>query len=339
MYNKPNFKRYIVGEIVGGALNAVGSIATTAMQNEFNRKEAEKQRNWSEKMYNEQNAWNYQMWQEEKAYNTPEAQVERLREAGLNPMFYGLDGNSTGGGFDAAQPLGYDRASMQGAENPLAAGVAGALQAAQVANIEAQTEKTKSETHAIDAKLPFEVENLKSQVRNSSLDADAKEVVNKYLDAQQQAELRVKDMTAQEADASIQRAFAEIDKMDYEKRTMMISWLETHEKILTLQKNRELTDKQMGELDSLIRYNNNMAAKIGLDVKNYDDITVIGTASHSIKAGPFTVQEGEPITLAMLKALQEQNRQAKEKQDKKGTKSDSAFKPAEGNPYQGPIYD
>lgn len=87
---------------------------------EFNREEAEKQRNWSEKMYNEQNAWNYQMWQEEKEYNTPAAQVERMREAGLNPLFYGLDGNSVGSAADAAQPLGYERASADNQPNPLA---------------------------------------------------------------------------------------------------------------------------------------------------------------------------------------------------------------------------
>ena len=35
------------------------------------------------------------MWQREQTYNSPENQVQRLRDAGLNPLFYGLDGNST----------------------------------------------------------------------------------------------------------------------------------------------------------------------------------------------------------------------------------------------------
>lgn len=321
---------------VGSAV--VGATADKATRN-FNKEQAEVQRKWAEEQAEKANAWNYERWQESNVYNSPEQQMKRLRDAGLNPLFYGLDGNASGAMQAAAQPLGYERANATPFVNPIDTGLDAAAKAAQIANIEAATQKTKTETKATDAKLPFEVESLRNQVEGSRLDNDAKAIVNKYLDGQQQAELRVKNSSAAANDASIQKAFAEIEKMDYEKATMMISWLEIQEKILTLQKQRDLTDKQMDELASLIGLNNANAKKIGLDVSNYDDVTVIGTASHSMHMGPFSVQEGEPITLAMLKAAREHADELKKNEKKNKRSPQGQVSATDGSPYNGPIYD
>lgn len=321
----------LFGSLIGGLF----SVGQNKKNREFEREEAEKERAWNEKMFNETNAWNLEMWNKENEYNTPENQVQRLRDAGLNPMYFGLDGTGNAGSVNSAQALGYERASVGNQQNP----IAGALQMAQLAQMESQTEKTKSETKMIDAKLPFEVESLKEQVRGSKLSNDAQETINKYLDQQQEAELRVKNSTAAANDKTIEKAAAEIEKMDYEKTTMYIGWLETQERILNLQKQRELTDKQMDELSSLIAKNYAEAKKIGLDVTNYDDITVIGTASHTMRIGPFTVQEGEPITLAMKKAAEEHAKNLKEEAKKNKRSQEGSVSTADGSPYDGPIYD
>lgn len=324
---------------IGAAIGAVGTAIQNNKQRKFDAEQAQIQREWNEAMADKQNAWNYDMWLKENEYNTPLAQRERLKEAGLNPMYYGLDGNSSGAMQAAAQPLGYERASSSNWSNPFAVGSDAAVKAAQVQNIQANTQKVKSETKAIDSKLPFEVEGLRQQVRNSKLDADAKDIVNKYLDQQQQAELRVKTSTAAVNDKSVEKAFAEIEKMDYEKTTMFIGWLETNEKILNLQKQRELTDKQIEELGSLIRVNNATASKIGLDVRNYDDITVIGTASHSMNLGPFHISEGEPITLGMMKAAREHADELEKNKKKNKRSAEGSVSTADGSEYNGPIYD
>lgn len=326
----------------GSLVNASSAKKRNREMMDFEREEAEKQREWSEQQTANQNAWNLEMWNKTNEYNNPTNQLQRLRDAGLNPLYFGLDGSSAGG-LTSAQPLGYERAKAPNLSNPVEAG----LEAhSMLKNLEkdmelkdAQIGKIKSETKAIDAKLPFEVEGLKNQVRNSSLDADAKETVNKYLDQQQQAELRLKNANADEADAMVQKAYGEIEKMDYEKTTMMIGWLETQEKILTLQKQRDLTDVQMKELASLISVNNQTAKKIGLDVSNYDDITVIGTASHNMKLGPVSIQEGQPITLAMKKAAEEHAKQLKEDKKKNKRSSEGSVSSADGSEYNGPIYD
>ena len=301
----------------GAAITGTAQASMNKKTREFNQQEAEKARSWSNAQRELQNEWNMQMWKEEMAYNSPSQQVQRLRDAGLNPLFYGLDGNSVSQAQPAAQPLGYERASVTDQPNPFAVGLAAAAQTAQIANIEAQTAKTKAETGAIGAKLPFEVDELKAKIRNSNLSSDAQEIINSYLDEQQDAELRVKNYTISQIDAAAQKCYAEIEKMDYEKVSMMVNWLETNERILTLQKQRDLTDKQMDELASLIAVNSQNAKKLGLDVSNYEDIQVIGTASSTIKMGPFTVQAGEPITLAMVKAARVHQKDLKEKQDAK----------------------
>ena len=53
----------------------------------FGRK---KQRKHEEEMARQQRDWNYRMWKEQNAYNSPEAQMQRLKDAGLNPhLLYG----------------------------------------------------------------------------------------------------------------------------------------------------------------------------------------------------------------------------------------------------------
>lgn len=56
--------------------------------------------NASMQMYN--NAYNYWLWQEQMKYNSPAAQVQRLKEAGLNPNFNSIDGTGNAGSIPTA---------------------------------------------------------------------------------------------------------------------------------------------------------------------------------------------------------------------------------------------
>ena len=161
--------------LIGGAASLIGAGTSAAGQSslnkktrDFNREEAEKQRLWSEKMYNEQNAWNYEMWMKQNEYNSPEAQVERLRAAGLNPLNYGLDGSSAGD-LSAAQPLGYERATVGNQVNPLSGFEDVAMKVAQIANIQADTAKKNNENLTETQrreKLIAEIEVTKQELQN-----------------------------------------------------------------------------------------------------------------------------------------------------------------------------
>lgn len=70
----------------------IGSLAiggANALSNLFNRSPSYKE------LANYQFNLNKQLFDYENAYNTPLKQIQRYRDAGLNPMFYGVDGSGT----------------------------------------------------------------------------------------------------------------------------------------------------------------------------------------------------------------------------------------------------
>lgn len=156
-------------QLLTGGTSAVAQGKLNRKTRKFNREEAEKQRNWSERLYNEQNAWNYEMWQQQNEYNSPLNQIERLKAAGLNPLYYGLDGSSAGE-VTAAQPLAYERASIDNMPNPVASGMAAAAQVAQISNLQANTAKTGQETLTeVQKREQMQAEILKTKQELSNL--------------------------------------------------------------------------------------------------------------------------------------------------------------------------
>lgn len=92
------------GEGIGTAsINMVGNLLGTGFQQYMNAKQAEKQ-----------NEFNLEMWNLQNAYNTPQAQMKRFEEAGLNPnLIYGqgTPGNATSAPQKhAAQPADWQKA-------------------------------------------------------------------------------------------------------------------------------------------------------------------------------------------------------------------------------------
>lgn len=89
-YNTPysNNNMWQAAAIQAGS-GLLGSFVNWGMAAQQNKK----QRKWSEEMWNKQNEYNYSMWQEMNEYNSPGAQMQRLKEAGLNPNLMYTQGN------------------------------------------------------------------------------------------------------------------------------------------------------------------------------------------------------------------------------------------------------
>ena len=67
------------GQVLGTGINAIA-------QGKMNKKT----RQWNEKMYAQQRTDALADWNMQNAYNSPEQQMQRLRDAGLNPnLVYG----------------------------------------------------------------------------------------------------------------------------------------------------------------------------------------------------------------------------------------------------------
>lgn len=113
------------------------------------------QQEYNERMMDKANAFSLDMWNRTNAYNTPAAQLQRLNDAGLNPLYYGLDG-SAAGNVSSAQALSNSMPNM--IPNNLGDIIANAIpQASQVA-------KTKAEATTIDAMRDGQVSILGTQI-------------------------------------------------------------------------------------------------------------------------------------------------------------------------------
>lgn len=82
----------VLGSVIGGIFGNKSQKSANAANIQINRENNA----FNERMMREQDALNYGAWKRQNAYNTPSAQVQRLREAGLNPYLMMSNGNQIG---------------------------------------------------------------------------------------------------------------------------------------------------------------------------------------------------------------------------------------------------
>lgn len=155
-----------MGPLFQGLLGAGTSIGGQWLANSANKKLAEDQRNWNLEQWNRQNAydtmlWNRQnqynldMWRMQNEYNSPVEQMARFKAAGLNPhLIYGkgTPGNANDVGQasqNAASVQGYNRTNVDN----IMRGIDVFGQAAQLKNLNAQTNNTEAQTDLAHSEL------------------------------------------------------------------------------------------------------------------------------------------------------------------------------------------
>lgn len=78
---------------ISAGANLLGSVFNVVQQNktnEHNSSMLDKQNQFNRDMQKDQQQYNKEMWETQNAYNTPKAQLDRYRQAGLNPnLLYG----------------------------------------------------------------------------------------------------------------------------------------------------------------------------------------------------------------------------------------------------------
>lgn len=160
-------------------MSFVGNLGSSLINNLFENRRAKQQREWNEQMMDKQNEWSLNMWNMTNEYNTPAAQKARLLEAGMNPLYYGLDGSSANG-LESAQPLGYERANGPVVGNPVESYMSAKMQDAQIDQMEAATDKIKSETDQTFLENEFLEKTMDARVRGEELanELDAEKIKN-----------------------------------------------------------------------------------------------------------------------------------------------------------------
>lgn len=90
-YSIYNFDYAIAPLLIGGALALGSSIAGAIAA----KRQQRRQNELNKEMANYQNTLNLEQWQRENEYNTPVAQMQRLKEAGVNPRIWWSSGTNT----------------------------------------------------------------------------------------------------------------------------------------------------------------------------------------------------------------------------------------------------
>lgn len=156
---------YISGLLaIGGTIwNGVQQRKMNKELIEANRQDAREQRDWYAQQNKEQNKITHENWVESNEYNTPTAQKERLVDAGLNPMYYGIDGVPSAP-WAAAQPLGYERATFTNMPNPVTSMIDAFAKLQETSNstriANAQEDKMNAETKGLFLDNQFKQDTL-----------------------------------------------------------------------------------------------------------------------------------------------------------------------------------
>lgn len=139
-----------LGSIFAGGIAAKAQEKTNQMNLQIARETNEANR----KNQEYQNNWNLNMWNAQNEYNDPSAQRERLEKAGLNPMFFGLDGTGNAASLQSAPFTATTGAPMENSGQFMAQGIMNAmntladigLKKAQIRNIDEDTNNKIEDT-------------------------------------------------------------------------------------------------------------------------------------------------------------------------------------------------
>lgn len=239
---------------IGGSLFDAGvGAAQQHFQNEFNAREAEKNRNFQRQERLETQEYNTEMWNKTNEYNSIGAQIERAREAGVSPnAIIGQGGNMAFSG-PTSSPMSGSTASSVGLFD------SNIMQnAVDMAKADAERRNTESDTdwnnQSIEARLKF----LNKQIDKLTVDVDLGQQQKEFLASKNSIELLTMQEEINLLKENIKSAQNENDinaqkKAFYEKHGL-VPGLEEHEQLFQL-----LIDNK---LNTLMHYLGSNAAKV-----------------------------------------------------------------------------
>lgn len=165
---------------------------------EFNRVEAEKARNWSTQERLASQAFNLDMWNKNNEYNSPTAQLQRMKEAGINPS--SLSGNpvasspvttSAGSSSQASNSSGasYVAPSLSQSANMLTALGNYQNQVAQADKTSTESKWDKTTFEKRVEILDYNTREIASRYNLNNEQAEQVKELNKWISSRQKAEL------------------------------------------------------------------------------------------------------------------------------------------------------
>ena len=165
--------------VLGGIIGAAGSIGSSLLGNRGAKRRQEAA-----------DRQNIKFWQMQNAYNTPKQQMQRLKDAGLNPaLIYGTSANTgVAGSVAPSRPAPYN------VKDPTPSALQSAMITSQVRLQNSQANKNNAETERIQGITPNEVkvkqekaiqEALNTAILSKTEKAKAQLILEKLLQEQQ----------------------------------------------------------------------------------------------------------------------------------------------------------
>lgn len=251
------------------------SAATQGVQAFSTGRMNRKNRKFSEKMYNQQKADQLANWELQNKYNSPEQQMQRLKEAGLNPhLIYG-----GGGATQNAANLDNPSFDMPKQEAVNVTGLQDAAMAAVSQHLE--TKRVDASNKLIDAQIL----KVLSEVNTNEFDLSMKQRLADF-------QAQIIENQVKEGNQKLQLGNAQLEKLDTETRKLF----------------QEISNEtQRHQMDLLQRSNN--LTKTTQEIINLRADEVTKKLQAQIQSGELTKQAYERETNRieqMIKYAQQQ---------------------------------
>lgn len=265
-----------IGSAITAGASLIGGLFGNKSQNKNIDKQiaAQKEENQKNREYNlmlaqKQNAWNVEQWERENAYNDPQAQLDRMRKAGINPDL------AVGGGYQNTA-----------ASSP--AMTAGAASTAQDMSVLGQRptlgQAIQSALH--DSMLGAQIDNIKAnteKIRNESsiLESDAKfrDAINQGTLDMQNSTIQLNNANIKVSDAQISKFRADCRNLDQQTNNLVLEYDKIRATIANLDSNTALArlhsviDSKKAEAEI-----KRLAAATNLDYAHAKEVTTLMSA-------------------------------------------------------------
>lgn len=198
-----------IGQIGAAGITTAGNITAQSMANKANLQMNENTNQTNLQLQRESQDYQKQLWDENNAYNSPEAQVERMIAAGINPLtafgsMSGTSGNTSGPAAAPApavmnaghvDPITMDdrltqavtalqEQKLQKYSNETARMKANSdieFNTASTKNMIANTQKLKQDIEVTSAMLPYNIQEAIARINDTNASAKNKEANTEYI--------------------------------------------------------------------------------------------------------------------------------------------------------------